>query len=121
MEAIVLLQHVMARMPSATPAETFRMAMLLAHTTQDQEPLSADALETLIDQRMRDMTLQLAVQEDQHAAIAEDLDSLASTEPCQFSVQHLWTLIRAIKVQSQLLNLYLGPQAVDTELKLVRG
>lgn len=102
MECPCLLREVMVRLPDATPAETFRMAMLLSHHAADDE--------RNIDQRIQDLTLQLALYDDQHSAIAEELDGLASTEPCHFNVQHLWTLIRAIKVQSQLLNLYLGSQ-----------
>ena len=111
MDIMNLLEQVSVRMPSATPAEVFRMAMLLCHATN--EPDSSDGqgdLYASLDELIRDLDLQLAGHEDQHAAIADDLESLASTEPCQFNVQHLWTLIRAIKVQSQLLNFYLGPQ-----------
>ena len=116
MELTSLLKQVMVRMPSAKPAEVFRMAMLLCHAHSDAGWARSEETHELdlsgsIDRRLQEISLQLTLQEDQHAAIAEELDSLASTEPCQFSVQHLWTLIRAIKVQSQLLNLYLGPQA----------
>lgn len=110
MQITSLLQQVMDRMPTATPAETFRMAMLLCHSMNEVHLSGAIEQPPQIDQRMRDISLKLAVHEDQHAALADDLDSLASTEPSQFNVQHLWTLVRAIKVQSQLLSLYLGPQ-----------
>lgn len=112
MEPMRLLQEVLTRMPGAEPAEAFRMAMLLCHSRQAEEAVE-DA--ELCDGLIQDLQLQLAMHEDQHAAIAEDLDALASTEPCQFNVQHLWGLIRAIKVQSQLLGLYLGPQNVSLE------
>lgn len=115
MELNRLLQQVMVRMPAASAADTFRMAMLLSHTLGHSDgETSGEVFELAIDQRMQDISLQLSVHEDQHAAIADDLDSLASTEPCQFNVQHLWTLVRAIKVQSQLLGFYLGPQSVAT-------
>ncbi len=86
------------------------MAMLLCH--------AAPSLEALEDEQQRakllgDIQLQISMHEDQHSAIACELDSLASTEPCEFSVNHLWTLIRAIKVQSQLLTFYLGPQVTE--------
>ncbi|MCC6508799.1 MAG: hypothetical protein IT423_06810 [Pirellulaceae bacterium] len=111
MELNRLLDEVVAHMPDAAPAEAFRMAMLLCHSAPDLESL-ADA--PLRERLLQDLQMQLAMHEDQHAAIASELDSLASTEPCQFHVNHLWTLIRAIKVQSQLLTFYLGPQPLAT-------
>lgn len=114
MEPIRFLEQVSACMPAAAPAEVFRMAMLLCHANPQLDLDDEAAQLEMLDRQIRELTLQLALHEDQHAAIAEDLECLASTEPCQFSVQHLWTLIRAIKVQSQLLNLYLGPDRAAT-------
>lgn len=98
-------------MPGAPAAEVFRMAMLLCHAAPAVEALSDDQLRAKL---LSDIRLQIAMHEDQHSAIASELDSLASTEPCEFNANHLWTLIRAIKVQSQLLNFYLGPQLTAT-------
>lgn len=98
-------------MPGAPAAEAFRMAMLLCHAAPSVDALDDDRLRTKL---LGEVQLQIAMHEDQHAAIASELDALASTEPCEFSVNHLWTLIRAIKVQSQLLNFYLGPQVTAT-------
>lgn len=68
------------------------------------EPVSDEEL----DRTCQAISLQLSASGDQHAAVTDELDSLAATAPCDFSPDHLWTLVRAIKVQSQLLNLYLG-------------
>ncbi len=57
----------------------------------------------------QEVSLQMSAASDQHAAVADELDSLAATTPCDFSPSHIWTLVRAIKVQSQVLHLYLGP------------
>ncbi len=111
MEPTRLLNHILAEMPGAPMAEVFRMAMLLCHAAPS--PIALDD-ESLRAKLFSEIQLQLSMHEDQHAAIASELDSLASTEPCEFSVNHLWTLIRAIKVQSQLLNFYLGPQVTAT-------
>jgi hypothetical protein len=43
---------------------------------------------------------------DQMSAVAEELDSLASTQPREFSPFHIWTLLKAIRVQKQMLDLY---------------
>lgn len=90
------------------PAELLRAALLLALHTPDPAILENDSL---IEQHLHEIELQMRASLDQHAAVADELDSLASTAPCDFSSDHLWTLIRAIKVQNQLLNLYLGPHA----------
>ena len=52
------------------------------------------------------MRLQAAT--DQHAAMTEELEDLAQTDPRQFSSDQIWILIRAIKVQSQILQMYVG-------------
>lgn len=114
MDTMHLLQQVHQALPEASAAEAFRMAMLLCHAVEDTDELSDAATRQRL---IQNCALQLAIHEDQHAAIADDLDSLASTEPCQFNVQHLWTLIRAIKVQSHLLAFYLGPTAASLEAK----
>ena len=43
---------------------------------------------------------------DQVSAVAEELDSLASTQPSEFCPSHIWTLLKAIRVQKQVLDLY---------------
>lgn len=111
MEPTRLLQEILAETPSAPAAEVFRLAMLLCHAAPSAEALSDPQLRSNL---LNEIQLQIAMHEDQHSAIAAELDSLASTEPCEFNVNHLWTLIRAIKVQSQLLNFYLGPQITAT-------
>ena len=49
----------------------------------------------------------------QHAAMTEELESLAASDPRQFDPEQIWILIRAIKVQSQILQLYVGQPALD--------
>ena len=50
---------------------------------------------------------------DQHAAMTEELECLARSDPQRFSSEQIWILIRAIKVQSQILQLYVGEPALD--------
>ena len=49
--------------------------------------------------------------DDQHAAVANELDQLALTQPCEFEPKHVWTLIRAVKVQSQFVDMLTGARA----------
>ena len=43
---------------------------------------------------------------DQHAAMTDELDALCSNGANRFDPDQLWTLVRAVKVQSQILDLY---------------
>lgn len=116
MEITRLLELITQRMPDAPPAAIFRMGMLVCHACEELY-LADDELhlELELEQLLRDIAMKLAQHQDQHSAIAYELDSLAGTEPCQFSAQHLWMLIRAIKVQSQYLDFYLGPESISPE------
>ncbi len=59
------------------------------------------------------MGLRLQAATDQHAAMTEELESLARSDPRKFSPEQIWVLIRAIKVQSQILELYVGEPSLD--------
>ena len=90
------------------PAELLRSALLLALHTPDLSKLHDD---DSVARQLQEIELHMRASLDQHAAVADELDNLATTEPCDFTSDHLWTLVRAIKVQNQLLNIYLGPGA----------
>ena len=85
-------------------SELLRIALLIS--------LRVESLASLDDQELElhyhEAILQLQSATDQHAAVSEELDQLASTQPCEFSPDHVWTLVRAIKVQSRCLSMYLG-------------
>ena len=49
--------------------------------------------------------LQIQLATDQHAAMTEELENLAASDPKSFTQDQTWTLIRAIKVQSQILEM----------------
>jgi hypothetical protein len=96
--------------PTAEVREVARLCLLLCN--------SVDSLEELEDQQhledaWREMSLRLQAATDQHAAMTEELEALARSDPDQFSKEQIWVLIRAIKVQSQILQLYVGEPALD--------
>lgn len=105
MSAQQLVNAIAELRPQYTAAEHLRIALLLSLQNDDLEQLS-DANE--LERQLIEITIQLSATTDQHAAVAGELDSLAATSPCEFTPEHLWTLVRALKVQSQILNLYLG-------------
>ena len=47
------------------------------------------------------------------AAMTEELERLSNSDPRGYTPDQVWVLIRAIKVQSQILQLYVGEPALD--------
>ncbi|MEM9825575.1 MAG: hypothetical protein AAF958_03255, partial [Planctomycetota bacterium] len=47
---------------------------------------------------------------DQQAAVSRELESFGDDGPVHFSPEQLWLLMRAIKVQGQLLEMYSGQE-----------
>lgn len=96
--------------PEATPQDVARLCLLLANEYAD--------LDSLRDQKtlqsawtQTGLRLQLAT--DQHAAMTQELEELAKGDPKSFSQEQIWVLIRAIKVQSQILQMYVGHPLID--------
>lgn len=99
--------------PGANSRDVARLCLLLSNRTTDLADFRDD--ETLAA-AWRHVAMRLHAATDQHAAMTEDLDVLAKTDPRQFTTDQIWTLIRSIKVQSQVLHLYLG-EACPAETK----
>jgi len=66
-----------------------------------------------LDDASREIELKFQLAIDQHAAMTQELEDLAQSNPAEFEKEQIWVLIRAIKVQSQILSLYLGEPALD--------
>jgi hypothetical protein len=80
--------------------------------------ISADDIDILAEESVlanawKEMDLRVQAATDQHAAMTEELESLARSDPQRFTPDQIWVLIRAIKVQSQILQLYVGEPALD--------
>jgi hypothetical protein len=105
------LAHRIQRLqPDAQTRDVARLCLLLANSTDDVDKLESDA-QLMAAWREAGLRLQLAT--DQHAAMTEELESLAESDPCEFTPEQIWVLIRAIKVQGQILQLYLGEPVLD--------
>lgn len=103
-----LLQAVVELCPTDTRQQQLRYAFLLS--MHDPQVSRED-----IKQRLGELQMQLRIATDQHAAVTTELDELASTNPCEFSPDHLWTLVRAIRVQNGILNFYLGEESLEAQ------
>ena len=96
--------------PEATSRDVARLCLLLSNSTEE---LDAFADTRQLKSAWRAMSLKLQAATDQHAAMTSELEELASSDPRKFSPEQIWVLIRAIKVQSQILQLYVGEAAID--------
>jgi hypothetical protein len=85
--------------PKASDEQVVRWVLMMLVS---QSPITEESLAeslTFVEQSNRLMS-------DQASAVAEELDSLASTQPSEFCPSHIWTLLKAIRVQKQILDLY---------------
>jgi len=91
--------------PEAVPADVARLCLLLANHVQNIEELND---QEILSHAWHEMGIRLQAATDQHAAMTEELENLARSNPSNFNMEQIWVLIRAIKVQSQILQLYVG-------------
>jgi hypothetical protein len=96
--------------PDAGPGDIARLCLLLSNAIDDISELQDD---DRLRAASHEMKLRLEAASDQHAAMVRELEDLAQSDPSNFEPDQVWTLIRAIKVQSQILQLYLGEPALD--------
>jgi hypothetical protein len=96
--------------PGAAPKDVARLCLLLANEVGEFDKLADDKQ---LRAAWREASLKLQAATDQHHAMTEELESLASSDPTKFHPDQIWVLIRAIKVQSQILQLYVGEVLVD--------
>ena len=99
--------------PKAGLRDVARLCLLLANNTANVDQLSDD---TALAHLWREIHLRMQATADQHAAMTEELEQLARSDPKKFSSDQIWILIRAIKVQSQILQLYIGEDAAAAAL-----
>jgi len=105
-----LAQRIQELQPDAGARDVARLCLLLTNLSDDVSKLEDDGLLTAT---WREASLRLQAATDQHAAMTEELESLARSDPREFTPEQIWVLIRAIKVQGQILQLYLGEPVLD--------
>ena len=105
-----LAKRIEAMHPESTLQEVARLCLLLSNSTDDVDHL-LDKSE--LTNAWQEMGLKVQAATDQHAAMTEELEDLANSDPQQFSQDQIWILIRAIKAQSQVLQLYVGHPMLD--------
>lgn len=94
--------------PGMPPSHTARMLLLIVQSCG--ESLEGLTDRGSIEEILQAIQMQLQSALDQESAVAEELDQLAATRPAEFNPSHVWTLIRAIKVQKQILDLFVSTE-----------
>lgn len=100
-----LARRIESLLPGASPAEVagWCCVVLNAAAGVTPDPLDSEAGFARI---WNEATLRLNAAVDQVDATQQELANLARSDPKKFSPDQVWILVRALKVQSQLLNLY---------------
>jgi hypothetical protein len=89
--------------PQASPADIARLCLLILNSAKDPSVLRDE--ESAIA-AWRTACFRLEAAADQYAAMSSELGELCQDGPVRFSPDQIWTLLRAVKVQNQLLELY---------------
>ena len=110
MNCTELAQRIEQIQPDSSPRDVARLCLLLANDIEEIDQL--DDTSRLVE-AWKEVGMKLQAATDQHAAMTEDLEELARTDPSHFSLDQIWVLIRAIKVQSQILQLYVGQAKME--------
>lgn len=110
MSCTELAQHIERLQPNAEPQDVARLCLLLTNSVSELESLRETHV---LHDAWKRTGLQLQVATDQHAAMTEELEDLAASDPQTFTQDQIWILIRAIKVQSQVLQMYVGHTLLD--------
>jgi hypothetical protein len=97
--------------PEALPREVARLCLLLCNCVDDLDELK-DA--ERLAQVWQDMKVRLQAVTDQYAAMTADLENLSRTNPEKLTFDQILVLIRAIKVQSQVVQFYMGQPALGS-------
>lgn len=110
MHCFELAERIQQLQPQASARDVARVCLLLSN---EHEHLNELQDERRLHDAWQQTVLKLQAATDQHAAMTQELEELASSDPEQYSKEQVWVLIRAIKVQSQVLQLYVGQPVLD--------
>ena len=98
------LAQTLARMrPELAPPEVARLCLLILGGAGPGDDLSDPST---LRRVWKSACFRLDAATDQHAAVSDELDALLDDDPVRFEPEQLWTLLRAVKVQSQMISLF---------------
>ena len=105
-----LARRIETLQPGAAVRDVARLCLLLTNSIDDVTRLESD---DRLTEAWKKIHLQMQANADQHAAMTQELDDLSRSDPKKFTSDQIWILIRAIKVQSQILQMYIGDQTLS--------
>ena len=107
-----LVQRIERITPDLQPTDVARVTLLIL-TAAESEGIVPDELDN--DETVRKIWKRVQFRfesaMDQHAAVADELCEFGG-DATAFDPEQLWMLAKAVKVQSQLLEFYLGEDVV---------
>ena len=109
MRVSMLAEQLERRRPEAASTEIARLCLLLLNATQEPSRLEDESY-LLELWRQLDGRVESAV--DQQTAMLDELEQFTRNLSENSFEKATWTLVRALHVQSQLLQLYLGTSAL---------
>ena len=110
MNCQALAENIQKLQPQASTQDVARLCLLLTNNSDELDEFEEiDKLKSA----WNEVSMKLQAATDQHAAMTQELEELASSDPEKFSRDQIWVLIRAIKVQSQVLQMYVGQSLLD--------
>lgn len=108
MTCFELAQRIESMQGDLSPIDVARLCLLILNQDPDAALLMDD--ESL--EKLRKQTVfRMESAADQHAAITRELEAFAESDPVTFDPEQLWMLLRAVKIQGQVLELYLNEPA----------
>ena len=105
MKCSELAQQIESRCPNQCPSDIARKCVMFLNAVEDPQVLAS---KDVFEEVWSDVELKFKAATDQHAAMTAELEQLACSDPRKFSPDQIWILVRAIKVQSQVLRLFSG-------------
>ena len=110
MNCNVLAEKIQNLQPEASAQDVARLCLLLANRSDELDELQQTEE---LKSAWTEISMKLQAVTDQHAAMTQELEELAESDPEKFSQDQIWILVRAIKVQSQVLQMYVGGPVLD--------
>jgi hypothetical protein len=110
MDCQTLAQKIQHLDPNADVDTVARMCLLVHQELPD--PIVWDDEERLA-RAVGQARVKRAAADEQRAAVVDELQELAASDPKRFSPDQVWVLVRAIKVLSHTAHLYAGDAELD--------
>ena len=100
-----LARRVQTLQPDLSALDVARLCLLILNEDPEGQRITTDeSLQGI----WKSTVFRMEAANDQHAAVSRELEAFGESGPVEFSPDQLWLLMRAIKVQGQILEMYAG-------------